>query len=176
MRLSAFIHSVALLLLVTQPDVVTGFAAWLKCYVDLDDTEIIMNYPVALPEDSDHRVILAARQVGTEEWKTDSVTYPATGDSTSFQIQLQLPDSLRGQDLQYVVETTAGGSFPNPPSICEGRRTHGNYRHTAMVTLQVQNSVPSIEVWGGWATGHSVVTLTPKLILNQEGNSVPPEL
>lgn len=145
----------------------SGFAAWLKCYVELDTDEIIMNYDVLPPEDAKvPGVVLVGRSSVTDEWKSESLTFEK---EETFQFRLQVPDSLKSQNVQYVIETSEGALF-SPSNWCEGRRTHAN-RHDTSVTLQVDGSADEVFVWAGWATGHEAVTLTPKLVLKRIGKS-----
>ena len=158
-------------LLILLPQEISSFASWLKCYVDLDDSEIIMNYPVLLPEHAPHPgVRLSAKSLGSEEWSQDSIVVNANDEY--FDIRLEIPDALKGQDLQFVIETSDGAVFPNPPEMCEGRRTHANYAHQQSVALKVTDKSKSeIKVWAGWATGHDVVSLTYPFYLRTNGES-----
>jgi hypothetical protein len=139
-----------------------GFAAWLKCYVELDTDEIIMNYDVLPPEQAKvPGVEIMGRESGTDEWIRESLTFEK---EQSFQLRLHVPDDSL-QNVQYVMEVSAGARFV-PANMCEGRRTHAA-RHDTPVTLQVDGNSDEVVVWAGWATGHEAVSLTPKLILKR---------
>lgn len=145
----------------------SGFAAWLKCYVELDSDEIIMNYDVLPPEDAKvPGVVLMSRSSGTDEWKSDSLTFE--GEET-FHFRLEVPDSLKAQSVQYVVEASEGALF-SPANMCEGRRAHAS-RHDTPVTLKVDANSDEVFVWAGWATGHEAVSLTEKMVLKRIGKS-----
>ena len=142
----------------------SGFAAWLKCYVELDTDEIIMNYDVLPPEAAKvPGVVLIGRSAGTDEWKRDILTFEG---EEMFQFRLDIPDSLiAAQNVQYVIEASEGALF-SPANMCEGRRTHAN-RHDIPVTLKVDGNSDEVFVWAGWATGHEAVSLTHKMVLKR---------
>ena len=145
----------------------TGFAAWLKCYVELDTDEIIMNYDVLSPEYAKvPGVVLMSRSSETDAWKTDSLTYEG---EEAFHFRLDVPDSLKTQSVQYVMEASEGALFA-PANMCEGRRTHAT-RHDTSVTLKVDGTKDEVFVWAGWAIGHEAVTLTPKMVLKRIGTN-----
>ncbi len=144
-----------------------GFAAWLKCYVELDSDEIIMNYDVLPSEQAKvPGVEIMGRLSGTEEWIRESLAFEK---EQTFQLRLNVPDSLQAQNVQYVMEVSEGARFA-PANMCEGRRAHAG-RHDTPVTLQVDGNSHEIVVWAGWATGHEAVSLTPKLVLKRAGTN-----
>jgi hypothetical protein len=144
---------------------VDAYASWLKCYVDLDDTEVVMNYKVRTHEDATHKVGIEVRKEGTEEWTTNFF-YPKN-EVTTVQARLKVPSPLEKQTVQYVMETTPGAQFVDPP-MCEGRRSFAR-NHDDHVTLEIQGTSDSLELWAGWASGFDVVSLTNRLVLRQEG-------
>jgi len=156
--------------------VVDAFAAWLKCYVDLDESEVIMNHQVLPPDESDPvrvevRVVVENDGGGgggddNDEWRTSGITYPS-GIPMTVQARLRLPDKLRREEIEYVIETTKGGVFV-PPKTCEGVRSHAK-NQLDEVTLRIDGSESQVELWAGWAPGHGPVSLTPKTILRREG-------
>lgn len=87
-------------------------------------------------------------------------------------------------DLQYVVELrsaskTTEARFENHDNIgCDGKRVHGR-RPAEILSMEVwsnSNSISDIEdddfgiieLWGGWATGHSAVTLMHKITFQRK--------
>lgn len=155
----------ALIVLVLFSVRATGFAAWLKCYVDLAVDEIIMNYDVLSPENAKVPAVgLLGRPSGHDEWMSEGFRFE--GNDT-FYFRLDVPDSL--EDVQYVIETSEGAVF-SPASMCQGRRAHAS-RHDAIVTLNVDGNMDEIWVWAGWATGHEAVSLTPKFLLKRTGEN-----
>lgn len=152
---------------------VSSYPYWLKCFVDLDETEVIMNYMVHLPEDAPHLVHVEARLEDETEWKTQGLVYPADTTST-VHVRLRVPSELTKQDVQHVVETTTGGSFVKP-KMCEGSRSYAE-SYDEEVILEVDGKQDKVEVWGGWATGHFPVYLTPRNIMRKEGSEHADEL
>ena len=48
--------------------------------------------------------------------------------------------------------------------MCDGRRSFArNYNEG--VTLEIDGTPDSIELWAAWATGYGQVSLTPRLVL-----------
>lgn len=149
-----------------------AYPSWLQCFVDLDESEIIMNYPVLLPEVAPHWVSLEVRREGDKEWTTEGFTYEEDEELT-IEVRLRVPEALRTVDVQYVVETTEGAKFQKPV-MCQGSRSYARSYDEA-VRLEIDGSEEKVEVWGGWATGHEAVSLTPKLVLRMAGTSTEKE-
>jgi hypothetical protein len=137
-----------------------------------------MNFYVLSPEDAPHTLELEAAATSDKEgeeavWTSSDLTFPAKGHST-FKIRLHVPEGSPSSldSAQYVVETTAGGSFRK--SMCEGRRTHSAGK-SGLVTLDIAGTASDrVQVWAGWATGHEPVSLTNKLVFTRTGED--PEL
>ena len=110
-----------------------GFASWLKCYVDLDPSEIIMYQKVVPASDAAHVVVIEVQPYGQAAgedvwWSSSSssvnnltdkeqdrqmniVQLPAAfpGTPLTLRVRLRIPPSLsqgREPDLQFVVEAT----------------------------------------------------------------------
>jgi len=143
---------------------VDAFAAWLKCFVDLDETEIIMNYPILTPDKAPHLVEVQVKYPQDEEWSTN-LSYTAYQPAI-VHARLKVPKELEREDVQYVMETTNGGTFN--PGLCDGVRGHGS-RHNEEVGLELSGKEDQVELWAGWATGHGQVSLTPRTKLRKEG-------
>ena len=160
------------------PNPTNAYANWLKCYVDLDDTEIIMNQQVANPEDAPHTVGLQIASTENAEHFQESIRYPADTPST-WKVKINPPPALQGGTMQYVVEvlpifndvTTTDEEVEDAmftyPKMCDGRRSFGR-NYDEAVTLTLNGKADSVEVWAGWATGFGLVSLTPKMILFRE--------
>lgn len=160
---------------------VDSFASWLQCYVDLDESEVIMNHEVKSPDDENPVLVefraAAAAATTTDnekEWK-EAIAYPADTPTTLY-ARLKAPTSLveRLGDLEYVVETTEGGKFEEPGAVCDGVRAHAKSQNE-QVTLRIDGAQEKVEVWGGYASGHEAVTLTKKAVLWREGSHPPEE-
>lgn len=161
-----------LVLLCAAAPTANAYANWLKCYVDLDDTEVIMNQQIKNYEDADHVVDLQMqRDSGSKDWITSDVSYPA--DTTSkWKVKILPPPELQGRNIQFVIETEStfndgskgeGAKFVYP-KMCEGRRSFArNYKEA--VELEIDGKADSIELWAAWATGFGQVSLTPRLVL-----------
>lgn len=151
-----------------------GYASWFQCYVDLDESEIVMNQQIATVEQAPHTVELQASVDGGETFLTEGIRY-AADQTTKFKIKVKPPPVLMKTNMQYVVEVAStfndGSKGDNSdaavftfPKMCDGRRSFGrNYDET--VTLEVNGKADSLEVWGGWATGFGQVSMTPRLVL-----------
>ena len=111
-----------ILLLAFLVPTANAYASWLKCFVDLDSSEIVMNQPIQTLEDAEHSVEIEVREEGSREW-TQSFVYPKVGGKT-LEARLKLPEGLENVGFQYVMETTAGATFFDP-EMCEGRRSFG---------------------------------------------------
>jgi hypothetical protein len=156
-------------MLLLQLSRVSSFASWLKCYVDLDETEVVMNNQILLPEEALYAgVEIEVKFPESETWTTTGLQYPAKQPST-IQARLKVPKELEKSDVQYVMETTVGGVF-NPAAMCEGSRSHASSRKHVLV-LDLSGEEDSVELWAGWATGHSAVSLTPRTVLQREGGA-----
>jgi hypothetical protein len=174
------------------PHPVEGFAAWLVdremgCWTTLDEGEVIMNNGVVAAAESSvagvQLQIVRSGQVvevnaGDETTTTDtldSITFAADGETVH--IKFFAPKELQYSDVQFVIESTKGGTFTGANVGCEGTRVYGkNARAEATLMLVGKDDSASasafadrIEIVAGWATGHEAVTLTPKLILQREG-------
>ena len=154
------------LILLSQALLISGYASWLKCFIDLDDTEVIMNYNVVPFDEATHKVQLQVKlDDDNADWTTEPITYAATSETT-IRIKLSVPDELGPLDIQYVVEATKGALFTSR-RMCDGSRSHAP-AHDAETLLVVDGSQPTVDIWAGWASGHSAVSLTEKLVLRRD--------
>lgn len=144
---------------------VNGYASWLKCYVDLDASEVIMNRHVNEVDSAPHLVTVKVRLEGTEEW-LDNLTFPSDSPTT-VDVRLAVPPALVEEDVQFVVETTDGATFAPPTMMCEGRRSFSR-AYDEHVTLVLDGTTPTVSLKAGWAAGHEAVNLTPLLVLRKE--------
>jgi hypothetical protein len=164
-----------LLLLCIKLPRVLGYANWLKCYVDLEDTEVVMNKKIKSHENADHIVELQIQRVDRPDgdWETSGVYYPANKVS-SYEIKVKPPLPLKGANMQFVVEYEAifnkGGKTDDAaatftlPKMCDGRRSFSR-NYNEVVKLEISGMPDSVEVWGAWAIGFGQVSLTPRLVL-----------
>jgi hypothetical protein len=158
-----------LLLLALLPPHVSSYASWLKCYVDLDESEVIMNNQILLPEQAPHLVEIEVKFPESDEWTTTGLEYPASRPST-VQARLRIPKELEREDVQFIMETTNGGVFN--PAQCGGSRSHAtSRRHVLVLEISGEEQPDTVELWAGWATGHEAVSLTPRAILQREGGA-----
>ena len=155
----------ALLFLFQLNNPVNAYASWLTCYVDLDESEVIMNRHVLGVEKAPHLVTVKVRPVGTEEW-LDNFTYSSNA-LTSVQVRLHVPPALVDEDVQFVVETTEGATFTSPTQMCDGKRSFSR-AYDEHVTLVLEGSTDTVSLKAGWAAGHEAVSLTPNLILTKK--------
>ena len=131
-----------------------------------------MNQQIKTHEEAEHVVDLKIqRQGGNNDWLTSDVRYPARA-ATTWKVKVQPPEELQGRNLQFVIEAESiyndgskgeGAQF-SFPKMCEGRRSFArNYNEG--VTLEIDGSADSVELWAAWATGFGQVSLTPRLVL-----------
>ena len=176
---------------------VHGYASWLPCFIDLDESEVVMNHHIRPATDSDYLVQIEAKLNDDPDWTTSSIEYPADQISV-VSLRLKVPPELEHVTVQYVIEVVAttntnnnnntttppppppaGASFVQPPTKCHGSRSHGN-QYDEVVQLQVNGTTNTattstlIELVAGWATGHAPVTLTPKFVLTRQGQHQQP--
>eukprot|EP00814_Leptocylindrus_danicus_P017290 CAMPEP_0116047852 /NCGR_PEP_ID=MMETSP0321-20121206/29180_1 /TAXON_ID=163516 /ORGANISM="Leptocylindrus danicus var. danicus, Strain B650" /LENGTH=369 /DNA_ID=CAMNT_0003529895 /DNA_START=216 /DNA_END=1326 /DNA_ORIENTATION=- len=98
-----------------------------------------------------------------------------------FAVRMFLPPKLQHADVQFVVQSSnEGGTFQF--GGCDNLRTSGfgtGVKDDIVFTLSgTTNS--DVSIWGGWATEHEAVTLTPKVVLKlkqqeQDGNTAASE-
>lgn len=124
-----------------------------------------MNHDV-LPPNKKQPVTIEFRKDGETEWKP-STTYSANTPST-IHARLNKPVSITSR-LEYVMETTEGGLFSTKTAKCGGTRAHAKSEEEE-VTMQLDGSQATVEVWGGYASGHEAVTLTERAKLWREGS------
>jgi hypothetical protein len=167
-----------LFLVTTSTTTVDGFASNLVetkmgCMTDLSIEEVIMNNEVKSPEESDfpkmHLVVLDANENHMEtpyHYDPSSLSSSSSG-SININIAFLNPYSIKEfrDDLQFVMEVEGPAEFIDGGAIgCEGNIRISGYNNDAVV-LKVNDPTAKLRVWGGWATGHSSVRLTPDLIL-----------
>ena len=130
-----------------------------------------MNQKIKTHEDADHIVDLKIQREGSSDWLTSDVNYPANA-KTTWTVKVQPPEELEGRNMQYVIEAESiyndgskgGGARFEFPKMCEGRRSFGrNYNEG--VTLEIDGTADSVELWAAWATGFGQASLTPRLTL-----------
>jgi len=135
-----------------------------QCFVDLDETEVMMNHKVLEEKDAPHPVTVEVRAEGSNEW-VKNFTYPKDA-LTSVEVRLSVPPALEQQDVQFVVETSDGAKFVEPV-MCEGRRSFARAYDDA-VTLVLEGSTDTVSLKAGWAAGYEAVALTPSLVMRME--------
>lgn len=145
-----------------------SFASWLKCYVDLTDTEseVIMNQHIIPSNNARYAGVRIEVKLADDDHWLDTLEYH--GDRTStVTARLKVPPELSESSVQYAMETSSGASFVRP-KMCDGRRGHGMH-YTDSVVLEISGSTESVELVAGYATGHEAVTLTDVLVLRRKG-------
>jgi hypothetical protein len=172
-HIASMIHQILLqlLILLSTSGHANSYASWLKCYVDLTDTEseVIMNNRI-IPSDQAryHGVKIEVKLAEDDHW-LDSLEYH--GDRTStVTARLKVPPELSESSVvQYAMETSSGASFVRP-KMCDGRRSHGMH-YTDSVVLEISGSTETVELVAGYATGHEAVTLTETLVLSRRNDA-----
>jgi len=141
----------------------TAYAYWLPCYVEFADDEVVMNHHIVAAENAKTTLQLQLRPQGGEAWTHAFNDEFQVKDGQVYEVQFDLAD-VQGQldflDLQFVLETSSGGSFgPHRTAHCENSRAHGD--GDGIIRFTVDGTVENVNLVGAWALGHSEVTLTP---------------
>ena len=151
-----------LLLLAIATPVVTAYPSWLKCYVDLDNSENVMGAEIMDFEDSRHKVYIEVKGPEDTEW---TVGYEYKG-ATTLKARLKVPDSFEDSSFEFVIESTEGAKLE--PPFCEGRRSVGR-EWNAEVDVNIDGTQDRIDLWAGWARGYEQVKLTQRTVLWKQG-------
>lgn len=145
------------------------------CMTDLSTDEVIMNEEVLPPEESDFPEMHLA-VLDQNENPVQGTTFEYDPSAKTIQIAFVNPYSKSEfrDDLQFVVEIegptedSRAAEFITAESIgCDNnRRASGRLlSNQAAMVLQLNDPTAKLRLWGGWATGHNAVRLTPDLIL-----------
>jgi hypothetical protein len=173
-----FVMTVMLLFLALKLQSVMGFAAWLKCYVDITDTEeIIMNYLILPKESARHEgVKIEVKRLDDDHWVTENFTFDSTR-TTSVMARLKVPPVLAETDVQYAMEIISNNDsnpngnvkFTRPANVCKGKRAHAtHYTESAILEIPAatEDTIPSpVQLIAVYATGHEAVTQTDIMVL-----------
>lgn len=144
---------------------VHGYASWLKCYVELDEEEVVMHHFIVPSDKAREEVFIEVQQqyqtvhdgtdthvtegtTTTSEWSSgkeyqlDNNGHGTSSDITILRARLMVPPSMEHTDVQYVMEVTGGtgAQFIDIGVMCDGRRAFSR-RQDEYVTLQI-NPVP----------------------------------
>jgi hypothetical protein len=126
-----------------------AYPSWLKCFVEFDESEVIMNAKVTPLEKAEHKVELEVKEEGGE-WTTD---YQYTPDSI-IHVRLKIPKGLEDpySSVQFVLETTSDSAeFVEGGRMCDGKRA---FSGSEPVTLKIGKVAGApIDLLGIWATG-----------------------
>jgi len=162
-----------------------GYASWLKCFVELDPSEVIMWNHVIPASNAQHPVHIEVQPYGFgEDWLSadpDGIVplpAPHPGTPLTLRVRLHLPPELErgGDNVQFVMEaktSTADAAaeaveFIDKGVMCDGARAF-SLRHKDPVILQIDLIAhPDLEyvtLTAAWAPGMEAVTLTPTLTL-----------
>ena len=118
-----------------------------------------MGSPIVMFDKAEKKVSIEVREQGTTEWK-DELTY-TMGKPIIVEVRLRVPSGL--SDVHWTVETTKGGSFFRP-QLCDGRRSFAK-GHDTPLPLEISGTADTVDVYAGWATGYSAVSMTAPLVL-----------
>lgn len=145
-----------------------GFASWLRCYVELETDEVVMNHYIQPSDKAQHEIPIQIKSKD-DTWSSS----PPTNDNESkLQIRLDFPQEYIQQDVQWVIEVTPEGAaeFVGNGRMCEGARAFS--KNDKPVTLTIQDTSTSIQLVAGYAAGHEAVILTKPMHI---GNKKPTE-
>ena len=145
------------------------------CMTDLSTDEVIMNEEVLPPEESDFpEMHLAVLDQNENAVQGTTVEYDPFAKTIQIAFVNPYSKSEFRDDLQFVVEIegptedSRAAEFVTAESIgCDNnRRASGRLlSNQAAMVLQINDPTAKLRLWGGWATGHNAVRLTPDLIL-----------
>mmetsp|Transcript_37225 Transcript_37225/g.90418 ORF Transcript_37225/g.90418 Transcript_37225/m.90418 type:complete len:182 (+) Transcript_37225:167-712(+) len=160
----------SILLLSTAVTPVHGFASWLRCYVELETDEVVMNHHIQPSSEAELKIPI---QIKNEETSWSSSAPSITNENDSIlQIRLDFPEELIKQDVQWVIEVTPEGAaeFVDIGRMCEGTRAFS--KNDEPVTLIINDASTPIKLVAGYAAGHEAVILTPPMHIgnNNIGN------
>eukprot|EP00525_Craspedostauros_australis_P007084 CAMPEP_0198114388 /NCGR_PEP_ID=MMETSP1442-20131203/5791_1 /TAXON_ID= /ORGANISM="Craspedostauros australis, Strain CCMP3328" /LENGTH=359 /DNA_ID=CAMNT_0043771693 /DNA_START=155 /DNA_END=1234 /DNA_ORIENTATION=+ len=144
-----------------------AFAAWLKCYVELDVEEVIMNQYIVPFQDVEETMLWQIRFDADDAWRTVTADTAVPIDSypTALQIRLQLADA--SVDLQYVADILGSPTAQFAHGMCDDkRRAVGRNRAGVDVLLRSPT-----RILAGWAVGHEAVKLTSVLSLGDDDDN-----
>ncbi|CAJ1954624.1 unnamed protein product [Cylindrotheca closterium] len=155
---------------ITSP--VHGFASWLRCYVELETDEVVMNHHIQPSTVAEHDIPIQVQNSNDGTWSStvpSTIIQPTatakttTTTTTTLQIRLELPQELIRQDVQWVIEVTPEGAaeFVGNGRMCEGTRAHS--RNEEPVTLTIKDGSTPLKLVAGYAAGHEAVVLTPPM-------------
>jgi hypothetical protein len=169
------------------PSPVDSYASWLKCYIELDQDEIVMHHPMVPPQDARHEAFIQVQPYGSSEWIAAEEHTLGRGlkatrdpdDSTfvnTLKVRLQVPEHLEmmNEEVQFVVEARGENvAFMDVGVQCDGTRAFSR-RHDEHVVLQINSTATTsssssnvVELMAGWAAGYEAVTLTRIMTLKR---------
>jgi hypothetical protein len=164
-----------------------GYASWLKCYIELDDQEVVMHQLIVPADKAREEVAIEVQPYRSEKrgghadeattWVSGPDYQVGTSDVTTLRVRLRVPPSLQHMDVQFVIEATGGpgAEFIDLGVMCDGQRASSR-RQDEYVILQINStegeaavagSKTDVELVAAWATGFEAVTLTPKMTLRR---------
>ena len=174
-----FAATLAILSLLSSKHCAWGYAAWLKCFVELDPSEVVMNQYIISHENAEYKGIeLEVRADGDDQWTVDQYLY--TLPNQKLEVRLRLPEVVKNtfdaarREVQWVLETSPGAEVVSSP-LCDGRRGY-SMRHDEVIVLKIgskegsEQQPETVELVAGWASGHEAVTLTNRLRLSKKLN------
>ncbi len=145
------------------------------CMTDLSTDEVIMNEDVKPPEESDFpKMHLAVLDESDKPIDATSFSYDPTQKTLQIAFVNPYSTSEFNDDLQFVMEIegptedSRAAEFVSGGSVgCDNnKRVSGRVlANQASVVLQINDPTAKLRLWGGWATGHNAVRLTPDLFL-----------
>jgi hypothetical protein len=158
-----------LILTTTLPHYASSFASFFvdrrtSCFTSLIVDEVIMNHPVKHHSSADVQGIYLR-------------VSPEDEEDGSFSVEFVLPNGSSLRDVQYVLELSeeSAAKFLSPPERggigCEDKRVYGKPGDGKAAVLKIDDGSASsssggtVEIRGGWATGHEAVTLVEPVVM-----------
>jgi hypothetical protein len=163
-----------------QQIIVSGYASWLRCYVELDESEVIMHHHIIPADDEEPAgVSIQVQPYGTDQWLSES-DFSIESTPITIKVRLDYPPQLQRQDVQWVIESSspsssspstteeegagAGAEFIDRGVMCDGSRAFSRSQDHAI--LRIDDISKPIELVAGYAPGFEAVRLTPKFTIS----------
>jgi len=124
--------------------------------------------------DNGDQLILLKEEEGSDFYYKVMMDMPSNVHDAQYVMDLHTIPSLKSttEEEEEEESTLWSASFLGSNIGCEGKRAHGRQKKDDGLTIHISqtgtlnkdNGEDTVEIWGGWATDHEAVSLTPKVI------------
>ena len=147
-----------------QSLLISAYPNWMKCYIELSNTERVMGAEILEFEDTRYKLHVEIKGPDDLTWSHHS-KYEYDGPTT-VKARLRVPQAMEGTSIMFVMESTPGATLD--PSMCNGKRSFGR-EWDSEITVKIDGIQDSIELLAGWARGFEPVKLTKRIVLWKKG-------